>query len=179
MTADAAASLRFHGLLPMRLCLLLLLVLGPSANIAAKAGALQVVAAEWTGEAGVRVRLGLDLRGEPLQALEQGVALPFQLQWRRCQPECGEPLGERRLELRHAPLLQRYLLQLDEQPPRQFPFRAALLTAFEQPPVLPLARAEGWQLRVRLCREELPAPLRLPALLEADWQLDSDWQAVP
>ena len=158
----------------------LCLLFGPAAAMAAQA--LQLVDTVWlrgSVSEGLRVRLALALSGEPLQALEQGVALPFRLQWRRCEPGCGAVLGEQRIELRHAPLLQRYVLQFGDSPPRQFPFRAALLGAFEQPPVLPLTPGAGWQVRVQLWREALPAPLRLPALLRDSWQLDTGWQAVP
>ena len=174
-------GLNFRRVRAFATCVVVLCLLsGTTAAIATPA--LRLVDTEWlrgSVSEGLRVRLALELSGEPLQALEQGVALPFRLQWRRCEPGCGDVLGEQRIEMRHAPLLQRYMLQFDDSPPRQFPFRAALLGAFEQPPVLPLAPAAGWQVRVRLWREGLPAPLRLPALLRDSWQLDTDWQAVP
>jgi hypothetical protein len=164
-------------------CRLLLAALLIQAGIGlAQESSLQVRSMEWTdsqADAGLRLRLDLRLAEEPLQALEQGVGLPFVLEWRACPGRCGAVVDRQRAELRYAPLLQRYLLRVEGQPPRQFAFRAALLGAFEQPLPLRLQRGGQWQLRVRLDQAELPAPLRLPARLRAAWQLDTDWQEVP
>jgi hypothetical protein len=146
----------------------------------AQDSSLQLRSLAWSGEqSGLRLRLDLRLAEEPLQALEQGVALPFVIEWRACPERCGPIVGVQRLELRHAPLLQRYLLWIEDQPPRQFAFRAALFGAFEQPPALSMPRHSGWQVRVRLEHAKLPAPLRLPARLQQVWQLDSGWQEAP
>ena len=148
----------------------------------AQESSLQLRSMAWTGsqaDAGLRLRLDLRLGDEPLQALEQGVGLPFVLEWRDCPGRCGPIADRQRAELRYAPLLQRYLLRVDGQPPRQFAFRAALFGAFEQPVPLRLRRDGQWQVRVRLDHAELPAPLRLPARLRPVWQLDSGWQTAP
>lgn len=148
----------------------------------AQASRLELRSMAWTSsqnDPGLRLRLDLQLAMEAMQALEQGVALPFVFEWRSCPSGCGPVVGEQRVELRHAPLLQRYLLLIENQPPRQFAFRAALFGAFEQPPPLLIPRQGHWQVRVRLEHAKLPAPLRLPARLQAVWQLDSGWRDVP
>lgn len=127
----------------------------------------------------LQLQLSVHLGERATAALEAGLVLTFDVEWR---------LGDGRrlrqpLSLRHSPLLRSYQLALGAQPPRPYAVRDALLAAMEnarlrwlgEPGCAPPCEGE---VRVRLDPAALPAPLRLPALIDGDWDFDSGWQAL-
>ena len=105
--------------------------------------------------------------------------LAFNVQW---QLEDGREL-QRSLALRYSPLLRSYQLASDGQSAQSFALRNSVLAALENarltwPHAPACESACGGRVRVRLDKAALPAPLRLPALLNRDWRFDSGWIAV-
>ncbi|MCB1606752.1 MAG: DUF4390 domain-containing protein [Xanthomonadales bacterium] len=156
---------------------IVLLLLLPGA---ARGGSLRVAELQRVAAERVQMRLQVDLEGAPAQALEHGITLPLVIQRRHCvQGSCNAPLPGIYLQVRYAPLQERYLLEHQDQPARGFAFRPSLLDAMENPPAIMVPAGAGWELRVRLRVRHLPPPLRLPARLEEEWRLDTGWVAVP
>jgi hypothetical protein len=122
--------------------------------------------------------LRLQPTAQMLEALDRGVTLTLRLRLRASFPG-GELDSVRRIGIRYLPLAQQYqLTDLDTQAARNFPRRAQLLAALDRVR-LPLdAQWAGLpidavcRLSLALDIDALPATLRLPALLSADWRLD-------
>ena len=120
----------------------------------------------------------LDLGFSPvmLEALERGIALELVLEL--AGRDCDTRLAERRtLRLRYLPLVRRWQLRDASGAERHFARRAQLLAALDRVRI-PLdgawlaLRARGeFTLRLSLDTSALPGPLRLPALLRADWRM--------
>jgi Domain of unknown function (DUF4390) len=119
--------------------------------------------------------LRFDLQGEPLAAMQSNVVLPFAI-------VCQQGWQTRRIEqirLSFSPLLQSYELVYVKRNTRQhFRVKVELLKAFEHPRAIALGKLSCERVRVELERAKLPAPLRLPALLQSAWQIDSAWANV-
>lgn len=110
--------------------------------------------------------LDLDLRftATQLQALEHGIPL-------RLAVHLGSAAPNALVELRYRPLSRQYELRLpNEDLARVFASRARLLAALDRIVINDVAATQG-SARVELVSSALPAPLRLPALLDRDWQL--------
>lgn len=124
----------------------------------------------------LELAMRVDLGPSAGSALDAGLALRFAVDY---QPEPGERLSQP-VVLRASPLLRSYTLLVGQEAPQQLGLRNALLVAFENVRV-PLTGATGCvdpcraRVRVRLDPAALPAPLRLPALVDSDWRLDSGW----
>jgi hypothetical protein len=120
-----------------------------------------------------------DLGPSAEAALDAGLALRFAVDYRA---EPGVRLSQP-VVLRASPLLRSYTLLVGQEAPQQLSLRNALLVAFENVRV-PLAEAPecadscSARVRIRLDPAALPAPLRLPALVDAAWRLDSGWVEV-
>lgn len=129
--------------------------------------------------------LELALSGEMLRALEHGIVLPLRLELRAYgDGRRAQARSVQRIELGFQPLTGRYRVaapSLGYQ--RSYARRGQMIASLEQlrgwpleaqpwPPAQPPKR---WRMRLTLDRGALPAPLRLPALLDAEWALDSGW----
>lgn len=122
--------------------------------------------------------LRLDVRLEPgqdvLDALEAHLELPFRIDRR-----CGGVHQVARIGLRLQPLSADYVLRMADGRELSFRLRAEALAAFRSL-TLPRPRdcaEEQPEVRVQLELARLPAPLRLPALLDRQWWLDTGWVA--
>jgi hypothetical protein len=108
----------------------------------------------------------LDLRftETQLQALDHGIPLRLAVRLD------GAP-ADAMIELRYSPLPRQYELHLpNEGGMRVFASRARLLAALDRIVINDVAAMRG-SARVELVSSALPAPLRLPALIDRDWQL--------
>lgn len=114
------------------------------------------------------LRLDLDLHFSDtlLQALDHGIPLQLEVQL------AGTVANVQYIDLRYRPLSRQYELSLPgEAGARVFGSRARLLAALDRI-VLPMTpAAAAGAVRVQLRSSALPAPLRLPALVEREWQL--------
>jgi hypothetical protein len=135
---------------------------------------LSSVQATTGGVSGAELDVVQRLRfSEPmLAALDAGIALPLQYQVDACD---GLERSSHRLELRYAPLTRRYEMRLDAGEARRFVRRSALLAALDRIQ-LPLASLQSLDcsgsLELSLPLAGLPAPLRIPALLQPEeWSL--------
>ena len=142
---------------------------GPQSAFAAD---LSCIGAERKQGANGRDVLGLTLKFEPAaqltQALDASIALVFVI-------DLDAERGERQLHavLSHDSLLERYELEFAGRT-RHFRLRAELLDGFANTLTFNEA-ASIKRVRVRLMLGKLPAPLRIPALLDSDWHLDTGW----
>lgn len=143
----------------------------------------------WHDQLVVRTGIEIGLSDASIDALHSGVPLTFTVDLR-----LGKRYGFWAREIntrsyhwtiRYLPLSEHYAL---EDPNSgltiDFPRLRTLLTGIR----LPTAYATGiqtetidssnyqMQIRCRLNRLRLPAPLRLPALFSSDWQLSENWQ---
>ncbi len=112
-----------------------------------------------------QLQLDLDLRftATQLDAVDQGIPLQLAI--------TGAGTERRIIELRYRPLARQYEWRfLDESAPRLYASRARLLAALDRI-VIDDVRADAGKVRVALVSSALPAPLRLPALVDARWQL--------
>jgi len=110
--------------------------------------------------------LDLDLRftETQLQALDHGIPL-------RLAVHFGSTAPAALIDLRYSPLPRQYELVLaNGGGPRVFASRARLLAALDRI-VIADVRAVRGNARVELVSSALPAPLRLPALIDREWQL--------
>lgn len=108
----------------------------------------------------------LDLRftETQLQALDHGIPLRLAVRL------AGGP-ADAMIELRYSPLPRQYELQLpNADGTRVFASRARLLAALDRIVINDVVATRG-SARVELVSSALPAPLRLPALIDRDWQL--------
>ena len=137
-----------------------------------QAGGLTCIGAERKAGTDRADVLGLTLKFEPeLQitgALDASIALVFEI-------KLGTRNGSRsqRAVLSHDSLLERYDLEFGGRK-RHFRLRAELLDAFANTLIFADA-ADINRVRVHLLLGELPAPLRIPAMLDSDWHLDTGW----
>ena len=110
--------------------------------------------------------LDLDLRftDTQLEALDHGIPL-------RLAVHLDDVRSDSLIELRYRPLPRQYELhQADTVSPRVFASRARLLAALDRI-VIDDVDGDHGSVRVELVSSALPAPLRLPALIDRDWQL--------
>jgi hypothetical protein len=110
--------------------------------------------------------LDLDLRftETQLQALDHGIPL-------RLAVHLGGAAPDAMVELRYRPLSRQYELQpANADGTRIFASRARLLAALDRIVINDIAATHG-VVRVELVSSALPAPLRLPALIDREWQL--------
>jgi Domain of unknown function (DUF4390) len=143
-------------------------------GFAATAGAIQIEATSRRAET-LDLDLRFDLQGEPLAAMQSNIVLPFvivcQQDWRTHRVE--------QIRLSFSPLLQSYeLVYVKRNTKQHFRVKVELLKAFEHPRAIALGKLGCERVRVELERAKLPAPLRLPALLQSAWQIDSPWANV-
>jgi hypothetical protein len=112
--------------------------------------------------------LDLKLSAPLLEALDHGVPLSFAVDVRGD----GATRGHAALTLSQQPLSGQYALD-DGRNLRVYARRAQLLAALDHLR-LPLDAVPAGPPRVRLtiAADRLPGPLRLPALLDPDWQID-------
>ncbi len=115
-------------------------------------------------------QLVLDFRPSEavLEALDASVPLVFELAQRT-----PNGVSTQAVTLSYAPLFERFELRVGEQI-TPFRLRTELLDAFSSLRGVPL-RLDALALRMHLQIGKLPAPLRLPALLDRDWYLDTGW----
>lgn len=120
--------------------------------------------------------LDINLSQIALDALDHGIPLVLEFDIR---PDAG-PRQKVRWELSFLPLMRRYQLLIDDSAPRFFSSRVQLLAALDRIRILLTdASASSGQIRLRLDTSALPAPMRLPALIESGWRLRApaaEWQ---
>jgi hypothetical protein len=127
----------------------------------------------------LQLALSIELGTRATEALQAGLLLAFDVDWRLAD---GRQL-RRTLSLRYSPLLRSYQLAIGNAAPQSFGLRNGLLSAMENahldwPDEAPCDGNCGGRVRARLDPAALPAPLRLPALFERDWDFDSGWREV-
>lgn len=128
---------------------------------------------------GLDLSLRLDPGAQATEALESGLVLGFLVRWELAD---GRALVQT-MTLRYSPLLRAYALTIGNAPAQTYTLRNAMLAAFEQARLRwedggnCSGRCAG-RVRVALDRARLPAPLRLPSLLQSDWALDTGWHQV-
>jgi hypothetical protein len=134
------------------------------------------------GEPTLEVDLDLALSPRLIEALDHGVPLTI-----RFRIDAGGQGTERHLRLRYLPLVDQYqAYDVERGDGRTFARRAQLLAGLDRVR-LPLgadwATAPGdLVLSVALDRSTLPAALRLPALVDREWQLagsEHRWTSAP
>jgi hypothetical protein len=123
--------------------------------------------------------MSIKLGSRATEAIEAGLVLSFKVDWELAD---GREL-QQSLLLRYSPLLRSYQLGIGQEVVQTFSLRNSLLAAMENarlrwPEARACAGECGGQVRVRLDPAALPAPLRLPALVDSDWRFDSDWHAL-
>jgi hypothetical protein len=153
-------------------------VLGLSVGTALHAQSLAIRSARSVGGTTPALQLALTIELGPraTEALQAGLLLAFDVDW---QLEDGRQL-QRAMALRYSPLLRSYQLAIGNEPPQAFTVRNGLLAAMENarlrwPDQAACAGDCGGRVRARLNPAALPAPLRLPALFDSDWDFDSGW----
>ena len=114
--------------------------------------------------------LSLRLSETLLDALDHGI--PLRLEFVIATQ--GAPRQLSRVEISYLPMAKRYQLIAELRTPRYFASRLQLLAALDRIR-LPLNRmgSGAGSVFVRLDRSALPAPMRLPALLDSNWRLES------
>jgi len=125
---------------------------------------------------------------EPLEALENGVALVIALQGRASRIHwliAREKYRETRLfEIRYLPFSRHYqLTDLGSGERETFPRLSMVFDDLRRPRTLvpgldaDEAEAGSWQVQVRVYLDitRLPSPMRLPAWFSRDWRLSSRW----
>jgi hypothetical protein len=127
----------------------------------------------------LQLALSIELGPRATEALQAGLLLAFDVDW---QLKDGRQL-QRSMALRYSPLLRSYQLAIGDEPPQMFALRNGLLAAMENarlrwPGESACAGDCGGRVRARLNPAALPAPLRLPALFDSDWDFDSGWREI-
>ena len=127
----------------------------------------------------LQLALAIELGARATEALEAGLMLAFDVDW---QTADGRAL-KRTVALRYSPLLRSYQLAIGKDAPHAYALRNNLLAAMENARLRWSDEANcdtdcGGRVRVRLNPAALPAPLRLPALFDSDWDFDSGWREV-
>lgn len=146
---------------------------------ASHAGKLNIESAETSGNT-LYLRLNFAPTPDVLEALDASVPLKFVLSQRASGSILVQILPEQSITLSYAPLLERFEL-IANATVKPYRLRAELLDAFSnlQLATTPIeARQGAREVRLSLSIGALPAPLRLPAVLDSDWWLDSGWVAV-
>ena len=146
---------------------------------ASHAGTLSIESAETWGNT-LYLRLNFAPNADVLEALDASVPLKFVLSQRTSGSILVQMLPEQSITLSYAALLERFELIADGTV-KPYRLRAELMDAFSnlQLATTPTdARRGAMEVRLSLSIGALPAPLRLPALLDSDWWLDSGWVAV-
>jgi hypothetical protein len=124
----------------------------------------------------LQLAMTVDLGARATEALEAGLVLAFLVDW---QLDDGRAL-QQSLALRYSPLLRSYQFGIGSADVQSFTLRNSLLAAMENarlrwPDSAACAAECGGRVRVRLNPAALPAPLRLPALIDSDWDFDTGW----
>ena len=140
---------------------------------AAHAGTLSIENAETLGDT-LYLRLNFAPTSDVLEALDASVPLRFVLRRRISGSILLQNLPEQTITLSYAALLDRFEL-ISDAGTKPYRLRAELLDAFSN---LQLSAAGATEVRLSLSIGTLPAPLRLPAMLDSDWWLDSGWVPV-
>lgn len=146
------------------------------------------VAAAWSsGRLEVRCEQQLSLGSEARAALEHGVPLTIEVELLLRDSSSQTRVGSdtARYEIRYLPLSERYQLSTaDGELLRTYPRLRHALAELARVDLslttgaLPTGDYE-LLVRSRLSRNHLPPPMRLPALLSAQWDHDSDWTSWP
>jgi len=148
-------------------------------TLTAQSLTLKQAVADSSGAATLQMAMSIELGPRATEALQAGLMLAFDVDW---QLTDGRELHQS-LALRYSPLLRSYQLAVGKTHPQTFTLRNTLLAAMENaqlrwPAEAACAGACGGRVRVRLDPAQLPAPLRLPALFDSDWDFDSGWREV-
>lgn len=127
----------------------------------------------------LQLALSIELGARATDALQAGLLLAFDIDWHLAD---GRHL-QRAMSLRYSPLLRSYQLAIGNEPPQVFALRNGLLAAMENARLRwsgepACAAGCGGRVRARLNLAALPAPLRLPALFDGDWDFDSGWKEL-
>jgi hypothetical protein len=153
-------------------------------------GAFEVlqVDANWNnGRLAMRFQQQLTLSPEARRALDHSVPLTVVLELILRDSSSRVRVGSHQVsyEIRYLPLSERYQLSgPDGENVSSYPrLRHALAKLAEldvsiQTGVIPAGDYELLA-RTRLDRNAMPPPMRLPALLSAEWKHDSDWSSWP
>lgn len=153
-------------------------------SYASQAGTLSIKSAESWGNT-LYLQLNFAPNSDVLEALDASVPLKFVLRQRRSGSILVQNFAEQTVVLAYAPLLERFEL-ISNKTVKPYRLRAELLDAFSNMQ-LPAPRddagpdadtASATEVRLSLSIGALPAPLRLPALLDSDWWLDSGWVPI-
>lgn len=146
--------------------------------LAACSGGGTIESARITSDPALDARLRLALSPSLLEALDHGVPLTLRLHL-RAVGSAGRLERVHPIELSFLPLARRYRWRdLDDGDARYFARRPQLLAALDRvrvpldPAWADLPADTRYTLDIALDRDSLPAPLRLPALLSAQWRLD-------
>jgi hypothetical protein len=153
--------------------------LSVAGTLAAQSLVVKQAVSDRSGAATLQLVMAVELGPLATEALQAGLMLAFDVDW---QLHDGRELRQS-LALRYSPLLRSYQLAVGKTPPQTFTLRNALLAAMENaqlrwPDQAACAGACGGRVRVRLDPAQLPAPLRLPALFDSDWDFDSGWKQI-
>lgn len=119
-----------------------------------------------------RLALDLDLRftATQLAALDHGIPLRLAVHDRDAR------LPTQFIDLRFRPLARQYELLLPNEPvARLFASRTRLIAALDRV-VVDAGESASGAVRIELVTSALPAPLRLPALIDREWQLATPMQ---
>ncbi len=181
-----------------RLSLLLLLAGGPLAALAAEAIVPRQAALELNdGALTLKSRYAIELNPTLLDALDQGVALTFRLEFELTKPrmyaywrqlsDWFDPTASQSWRLSWHPLTRQYRVSTGTlfQSYTRLEDALALIGASRSWRVLGRdqvghSRAGDFAGRLRLYLDttQLPRPFQLNILKSSDWTLDSGWQAV-
>ena len=155
---------------------MVLLAAGCSSGESPQRAQLSSVRAISGGISGAELDIVQRLRfSEPmLAALDAGIALPLDYRIDACD---GRERSLHRIDLRYAPLTRRYEMRLGSGEARRFVRRSALLAALDRIQ-LPLESTDSLNcsgtLEMSLRIAGLPAPLRIPAMLQPDqWRFET------
>lgn len=126
----------------------------------------------------LEANLDIKLSAIALDALDHGIPIVLEFDIR---PDQGRPQPVR-WQLSYLPLMRRYQLLIEDSQPRFFSSRVQLLAALDRFRVqLNSDVAVSGELRLRIDPAALPAPMRLPALLEPGWRIKVEaalWQSI-
>jgi hypothetical protein len=184
--ADGHREKRWRG----RAVLLLVLLAAGACSPHLPEGSFEVlgVDANWNnGRLAMRFQQRLKLSPEARNALDHSVPLTVVLELILRDSSSRVRVGSHRVsyEIRYLPLSERYQVTgPDGQNVSSFPrlrhalARLAELDVSIQTGVIPAGEYELLA-RTRLDRNAMPPPMRLPALLSAEWNHDSAWSSWP
>lgn len=127
----------------------------------------------------LEANLDITLSPVALDALDHGIPIVLEF---AIDPDHGHSQYVR-WTLSYLPLMRRYQLLVDGSAPRFFSSRVQLLAALDRFRIqLNNGLSAPGEIRVRLDSAALPAPMRLPALLEPGWRIRAEparWQTMP